>query len=122
MREDSIDFSNVIRLQEVAFHLEELHDVWTALALKTLTSKHRNLQRVSIYIPITFTRMLEETRRQWMDLDRVLVQLWESNAIRIQVVYFGRMREEGARERVERLLPKMTERRIGKLEPLFNFG
>ena len=122
MREDSIDFSNVIRLQEVAFHLEELHDVWTTLALKTLTSKHRNLQRVSIYIPITFTRMLEETRRQWMDLDRVLVQLWESNAIRIQVVYFGRMREEGARERVERLLPKMTERRIGKLEPLFNFG
>ena len=122
MREDSIDFSNVIRLQEVAFHLEELHDVWTTLALKTLTSKHRNLQRVSIYIPMTFTRMLEETRRQWMDLDRVLVQLWESNAIRIQVVYFGRMREEGARERVERLLPKMTERRIGKLEPLFNFG
>ena len=112
----------MIRLQEVAFHLEELHDVWTTLALKTLTSKHRNLQRVSIYIPMTFTRMLEETCRQWMDLDRVLVQLWESNAIRIQVVYFGRMREEGARERVERLLPKMTERRIGKLEPLFNFG
>ena len=106
--------------------LEELDDVWTAMVLKTLTSEHRNFRKVTIHIPIAISSVGEpvnvkqsigeETHGQWMDLDHILIQLWESNAIHTQVIYTTEGEKKEAREFIGALLPEMTKR--GKVEML----
>ena len=89
------------------------------MALKTITSMHKDFMEVSIYVPFDFRIpyafdppipsiqvVEEEIGRQWMDLDCLLVQLHESHAICVKVV--GRKKE--TREYVEGLLPEMTRR------------
>jgi len=116
---DSIDFSKAIRLKEVVFRLQALGDIWSALPLKTLTSKHRDLRQISIYIPVnipmTFTRMNDEIRRQWMQLDHILVRSCESNGTLIRAICYMEGGIEGARKRVEALLPKVTKGGIFEL-------
>lgn len=94
-------------------------DVWITFALKTLTPKHRDLRQISLCIPVhvseTFTQMSEETYRQYMDLDRILVKLFESNAVHVRIVCFMGGGEEEVRERVERLFPEVTKRGIFEL-------
>ena len=89
MQEASIDFSNATRLKEITFHLEELEEVSITLALETLTSRHKDLRKITIDIPDyssgQFVQISEETYSQWMVLDHILVQLRELNAVRIHV-------------------------------------
>ena len=116
----SIDLSKAIRLKEVAFWSRKPGDVWAAMALKTLTPEHADLRRVVIHIVIgpfpgdervdTRKEIGEEIYEQWMDLDRVLVHLWESNAIRARVVYKTEGTGKVAYEYIEGLLPEMTTR------------
>jgi hypothetical protein len=100
--------------------------VWITVALKTLTPRHANLQKVAIHIPIP-ARLSPvdepfdvkktvggEVYSQWRDLDCVLVQLWESHAICLQVICSTGGEEKVAREFIEGLLPEMTKR--GRLE------
>ena len=85
LRAGSVDFSKAINLKEGVFRLEYTNDVWTAMALKTLTSEHKDFQKVSIHISIHPSpedepdnireTIGEKIYKQWMDLDRVLVQL-----------------------------------------------
>ena len=110
----SINFSKAIGLKEVVFRFNEIGDVWTAMALKTLTSEHTHLQKVSIHTPIDGS-VREATRddiyERWMDLDCVLVKLWESNGIDTQVFY-STDQEEGAHEYMCGLLPEAMKRGI----------
>ena len=67
------------------------------MALGTIASEHQNFQQVSIHLPFFLgcfsPRVIELhfeeecTRRKWSDLDRLLVQLWESHAVRVEVKY-----------------------------------
>ena len=73
---------------------------WIILALGTIGSENRNLQRLSIYIPPDLDCILPEDcgdmekaireadpGMQWSDLDRLLPQFLESRPIRARVVY-----------------------------------
>ena len=121
LQEGSVDFSEVIGLEEVVFRSEEVEDIWAATALKTITSKHTDFRKVSIHVtPIKAFPVGESVREtigeeiyeQWMDLDRVLVQLWETNSIHTQVFYSIDEEEKDAREHICSLLPEMTKRGI----------
>jgi hypothetical protein len=118
----SIDFSEVINLKDVAFGLAGPEDVEIAMALETITSKHADFRKVSIIIQIGLpdvddpdvddirNAIVERVYRQWMNLDRVLFQLWESKKIHTKVIY-ATMGEVGdALEYVVALLPEMTKR------------
>jgi hypothetical protein len=92
------------------------------MALKTLTYKHSDLQKVLIYFmndlggePSNVRQAIgEDIYNQWMDLDRVLVRLWESNAIYIQVTYTTSLWKRTAHECVSGLLPGLMKRGICK--------
>ena len=115
---DSIDFSKAVKLKKVVFRFEALNDVWVASSLKTLTTNHRDLSQISIDIPggylVSSQQTMGEVNRQWEELDRALVQLWELNKIHTQAIY-REIREEGAYEHVEKMLPEMTKRGIVEL-------
>jgi len=99
------------------------------MALGTITSKHRDLQQITINVPYYFNRFIcepvslreaagEAEYRRWMDLDTLLVQLSESHAIRTKVVYLAEGNEvpvEESYEYVGGLLPKIVERGAVKM-------
>ena len=92
------------------------------LSLDTITTAHRDLQRISIYIPfiVGFAAIQDRSPThvqvdsptvEWLSLDRVLVGLWESHAIRAKIVYPRLPRVNwGGEMRIwaEFLLPEMT--------------
>jgi hypothetical protein len=113
------DFSQAKRLKEVSFRFTSLDNVCAVMTLKTLTSDHRCLRKVSIYITLgdypDVKQMSEETRGQWMDLDRLLVQLWEVNAVQTWVMCHTRWGRDEAYGHTERFLPGLTNRRMVKV-------
>lgn len=121
-RAGSIDFSKATRLKEVEFNLTQIEVVWIAMALKTLTYKNRDLREILLHIFVESSPEDEpdnvrepigdEVHKQWVDLDQVLVQLWESNAIHTKVIYPTRREEEETREYIGTLLPEMVRRGI----------
>ena len=80
------------------------------MALQTITSSHRDLQQILIYFPsrYIYTRN-QETNRQWMDLDRLLVQLWESHAICTKLMYSETSEDEFVCGYIRGLLPEVTK-------------
>ena len=92
------------------------------MALQTITPEHQDLRRISIHIPFYLTNgtgagqtVGEAARREWLDLDRLLVQLWESRSIRPRVGYKGlgqRMKQQTTDYWVGCLLPEITRRGI----------
>ena len=121
----SIDFSGATRLKELVFHLEEIEDVWTTMALKTLTSKHGDLREILLHIlvesspkdePVNVRETIgEEIFKQWMDLDHILVQLWESSALQTKVIYFTDQEEKETHEYIGGLLQEVMKRGIVKM-------
>jgi len=110
---DSIDLSKATKLKQVVFRFNTLHVMWITMALQTITSNHRDLQQIQIYIPSRSTSIRnQETDRQWMDLDRHLVQLWESHAISTKVIYSAAMEKKATFEWIMNLLPETTKRGI----------
>ena len=121
-----IDLSKVTKLKDAAFG-PGLWDVeWITMTLQTIAPAHRDLRQISIYIPYRsddlgrhFTQTIEEAiLRQWLALDRLLVQLWESHSIRPRVAHLKSEEEEEnewMRECIEGLLPEMTGRGIIEL-------
>jgi hypothetical protein len=119
-----IDLSKVTKLKDVAFRPASLSVKWIATTLKTI-SKHRDLREISIHLD-SYMAIVgvggnimqvigEEIWEEWLDLDRLLVQFWESSSIRPKVVVL--MQIAGAwntRYSVgyERFLPEITERGI----------
>ena len=92
------------------------------MALETITSKHRDLRQITIYIPYQLNPLIPKSAslevaekagyRRWMDLDTLLVRLLESHAIRTKVVDV--MESRGVQVEVcghmGNLLPKIVKR------------
>jgi len=55
LTDTSIDLSMATKLKDTEFWCGELNVVWIATALRTVTSKHRDLQQISIHVHYTFT-------------------------------------------------------------------
>ena len=119
-----IDLSKATKLKDVVFQPISQSVGWVAATLETIP-KHRDLREISIYLPYYVTttgggadvmRVIGgENWEQWLDLDRLLVQFWESSLIRPKVVRLTQM--EGtwdARDSVgyRCLLPEITKRGI----------
>ncbi|KAF9786139.1 hypothetical protein BJ322DRAFT_1210669 [Thelephora terrestris] len=96
----SIDLSNATKLREVAFWFD-FDANWITHTLKTILPEHGDLRKISIYINRSFdgsaddpvnSKMTfrEEVHRQWMDLDDLLVQLWESHSVRTKLIVEGK--------------------------------
>ena len=66
---------------------------WITTTLKT-TPKLQDLREIAVYLPLYVTtadagirqEFGEEDWEEWLDLDRLLVQFWESTSIRPKVV------------------------------------
>ena len=94
------------------------------MALQTITPQHCDLWQISICIPYQFDihgaganirqTIGEATYEEWLDLDRLLVQLWESHSIRPKITYVcaSQNEEKEAIDCVSCLLPEITERGI----------
>ena len=108
----SIDLSEATRLKSVVFRIESWLVGWIVVALRTITSDHRDLREISIYASHRFDGNIrgfitrQVANRQWSDLDRVLVQLWESHSIRPRI---GHAKLGG---RIARFLPDAAKRGI----------
>jgi hypothetical protein len=128
-----VDLSKAIKLREVVFRFDGLSPVWVTRTLRTITPEHRDLQQISIHNTFRYSRRSvpvdakqlagEEGYEEWMDLDRALIQLWESRTVRTRLFNAGR---EGGKMRELRrgLLPEVTKRGIIELvdsaEPRWN--
>ena len=123
----SLDLSEATKLRDAVFRPGSVCVEWITTALQTITPEHRELRQISIYVPHHLTRynvgadirqsLGETTFGRWADLDRLLVQFWESCSIRPRVgcVKLG---EKGKNigYSVGRLLPEITKR--GIVEPV----
>jgi hypothetical protein len=126
----SPDLSIAKKLREVEFCAEDFTTAWVTMTLKTISSEHRDLRRVSIYcfgFPGLGDRganarviVGDALYGHWMDLDRTLIQLWESLAVRAKLSYYSTGKGKRARKFVECLLPETTKRGMIKLVDLTN--
>jgi hypothetical protein len=97
------------------------------MALRTVTPNHRHLQQISLYMdrlrschtprqdPAHSGHGVGESNyREWLELDRLLVKLWESHSIRLRVSCYASPGKEGevTRSRIYILLPEVTSRGI----------
>ena len=115
-----IDLSKATKLKDVTLHFQYLSVAWVASTLKTITSRHRNLREVAIKgqalsdstdWPANAAAVEDDMCEQWVDLERTLIQLWESHRICAKVKYYSWKGEE-SRELMENLLPEATKRGI----------
>ena len=93
----SFNLSKATKLRHAVFRLESLKVEWVTVILQAITPKHQDLQHISIYMhgymlppicPGFKARLIvgERVFEQWLDLDRLLVQFWESRSIRPRFV------------------------------------
>jgi hypothetical protein len=108
----SINLSKVTKLKAVVFRLELGVD-WIIRTLQTITSEHREHRQTSIHMPhhrISFPKAWraygEANHEEYLSLDRLLVQFWESRSIRPEVIF---PKGQDMRGFIERLLPEITK-------------
>jgi len=113
----------VTKLRDAVFRPQSPAVTWAIAALQTITIEQRDLQHISIYAPSRFTHIdpkanVRETiggeiSEQWLDLDRLLAQFWESRSIRPKVVCTTQERgNKNTRCCIGCLLPEVTKRGI----------
>jgi hypothetical protein len=114
----SIDLSKATKLGGAVFRPASLNVEWITATLQTITPEHRNLRKISIYVPyhLTLFHVGDNVRQtigeanfeQWLDLNRLLVQFWESCSIHPNVIR-TRPNWEGRDERdcIGCLLPEL---------------
>ena len=111
------------KLRDAVFRPQSPAVTWITAALQTINTKHRDLQHISIHAPSQFAHIDpgadirqtigEEVYRQWLDIDRLLVQFWESRSIRPEVICAVlRGENQTTRYYMRCLLPEITERGI----------
>jgi hypothetical protein len=88
------------------------------MMLNTITPDHRDLRSFSIHTPgisdcvgEQFVKEVEAARpgMQWPDLDRLLVEFWESRSIPSRVMVYG-LSDEQVMEEQRYLLPETTKK------------
>jgi hypothetical protein len=114
-----IDLSKVTKLKDVIFRPNSWGAGWVVGTFQTIIPKHRDLRQITIHIPYYMVRAglfgdirqaINETQYgQWMDIDRLLVQFWESRSIRPKVICTTK---QGMGDNLGRLLPEITGRGI----------
>lgn len=125
-----IDLSKATKLRDATFEFRRPQ--WVSDTLRTITPSNGNLQQISLgapYViftlsfrsvdPATLPRVLGETTyREWLELDRLLVLLWETHSIRLKILYLGSFRVDrpSARKCMDSLFPEVTTRGIANLE------
>ena len=115
-----IDLSKATKLRCIVFQPVSLTVTWVIAALRTITPEHRDLRQISVHVPgyialVDASAGLEQAvgkavYRQWLDLDRLLVQLWESRSIRPKLVPGLPM--ENRKQNIACLFPEMTKRGV----------
>lgn len=120
-----IDLSGATKLKKAEFEFNSDCVEWVTAALKKITPKHVHFEQVSIHVHSRFIRrnigrgyfsqnvVGEETRFQWMELDKALVRLRESRPVSVKVTWFegrqsGVVRCRHIKSLLKRLLPKLT--------------
>jgi hypothetical protein len=102
----------------VTFLLNSWIVEWIVTTLQTITPKHRDLRQITIkvstvassYIAPGISQTIEEVGcGQWLDLDRLLIQVWESHSIRPKIVSVA---ELCIGDRVQSFLPEVKKRGI----------
>ena len=126
-----VDLSKATQLKEVVLVYEEQNPWWAVATLRTITLDHRTLRQVSVQAfnflhsldsndldPANVIHIVGETTFQaLLELDHVLTRLWESHAIRPEIVYNvpPYVSEEKAKSYMGVLLPELTKRGLAKL-------
>ena len=118
--EASIDLSKATRLKTVALRIKSwsFSVGWIDMALRTIVPEHRHLSEISIHVSSSFEgsdirrAMGEAAFGRWLDLDHVLVQLWESHSIRPRIEWKQYDTESG----LAYLLPEAVKR--GIIDPI----
>ena len=118
----SINLSKATRLKDVTFRAESPSIEWITMALQTITPEHRDLRQISFDVhyltnfnaEATFRRLIREAiLGHWLDLDRLLVRLWESHSIRPKIICATPGQErQSVRSWVGGLLPETTRRGV----------
>ncbi|KAF9645274.1 hypothetical protein BDM02DRAFT_3205327 [Thelephora ganbajun] len=115
----SVDLSKATKLRDVVFRPASLNIAWITMVLQNVSPEHRNLQRISIYLrynlvlAATEPDAMQDVGGQWLDLDHLLVQFWESRSIRTKLVCSAPEEElQDMREHIGRLLPEVMGRGI----------
>jgi len=106
----------------VIFQQLSLEVGWITLALRTITPNQRDLRRISIEVPTslphprTKKRIGQEIYGQWLELDHILVQLWESHSIRLRFTRktWGQKFQNTMEDCLGYLLPEATK--IGMID------
>ena len=113
-RSASLDPSKATRVRDVVFRPGLKGVEWITLTLQTIGQEHRDLRRISIFMPLysTLIPIGKGTLEQWLDLDRTLVNLWESHSISLRVLRPGG--QVRTAECIGPLLLEMTRR--GRIE------
>jgi len=119
----SLDLSKATKLGDVTFRSGSGRVEWITTALETITPKHRDFRHIKIFVPSDLTgfdvgddirQYIGETvSKEWLDLDRLLVQFWESRSIRPKVGCGLRgEKDQNTVYCIGCLLPEITERGI----------
>ena len=111
------DFTKAKKLKETTFDFGACHTLWVVNSLKTITPEHREFRHISIHFPYSSRRRIEgNIHKLWLDLDQILVQLWESHAVRVNALCSAGVEvRKRASEWVGVLLPETTKRGIIKI-------
>jgi len=117
----SIDLSKATKLEDVVFRPGSPNVAWITRALQTVTSKHRDIRRISIILPRIFTPthpahgvvlvIGQNMCDQWSELDHLFVKFWELHRIRPMMVY-ATSADDKHKFCIECLLPEVTKREI----------
>ena len=72
---------------------------WITMALRTIVPENQDFRQITIYLPYDprLSSAGADVRRiagelifgRWLELDRLLAQLWESCSIRPEILYFA---------------------------------
>lgn len=116
------NLAKATRLRDAVFRPGSLGVGWISLVLRVITHEHRDLRRVSVDLPyyLPYLDSYEDLKRsvgerffeQWLDLDGILVHLWESLSVRTNVRWTRKWLEGVQRQYISCLLPEMTKRGI----------
>ena len=127
-----ISLSNATRLKDLTFVCGlDPPAQFVVATLRTITSNHQNLQLISINASTILYRIIhkhpsplefrdtigEAAYTGWLELDRLLIKLWESHSVHVKVLCIVRspMCIEGARGCMESLFPEVMKNRAAEL-------